>query len=385
VELNSQPRLFWLLAAGGTLSVLCYFYSQGMWPYAPDGRLRVVDFSAFWAAGLRVLHNQAAMIYDPGLHTAYQEQLHQTVLRDPLAYPYPPHSLLYVWVLGLFSYPAAWLGIVTASAMIWWTVLCRIAKDRVAAAGMALSLGGATQSIVLGQNGMLSAALITAGLLAIPHRKALAGICFALLTIKPQLGIAIFVALLIWREWGIIRVAVATTLAMAVFVTAIFGPAIWPTFVAGSESYSAVIAARQHQVIEPFMQSVFALLVGRTGFSTGLGIQAICGLIALAIVARVSSLTGRAEIRAAAVIAATLLTTPFLYLYDTTMLTAAAALLLNTSRFSVERGIILGAAVLPGVWFLINVSVVPFAAVTILALAYFQSLASLPSHQTIKG
>ena len=381
MELKRQPRLFWLLAAAGTAALLCYFNAQDLWPYAPGGQLRIVDFSAFWAAGQRVLDHQSALIYDPDLHTSYQAQLHHAAQRDPLAYPYPPHSLLLVWVLGLFRYGAAWIGFVGLSAALWWAVLHHLTKDRIAAGGMALALGGATQSILLGQNGMVSAALITAGLLWVPHRKTLAGVCFALLTMKPQLGLCIFVALVVWREWAVIRAAIVATLAMVALTFAMFGPGVWLAFGEGSRAYAAIIAARQHQVIEPFMQSVFALVVSRAGFAQGMLIQAVCALLALIVVVRISHLTARRELRAAAVIAATLLTTPFLYLYDTTMLTAAAALLFGASEAKWERATVLGAALLPGAWFIFNVSIAPFAAAAMLAIAYGQALAASGRHE----
>jgi hypothetical protein len=83
--------------------------------------------------------------------------------------------------------------------------------------------------LVIGQTSTLWAAGIVAALAALrAERPWLAGLFIGLLTLKPQLGLLIPVALLAMGAWRAIAGAVLTTLVLALVPTGVFGTAYWP-------------------------------------------------------------------------------------------------------------------------------------------------------------
>ena len=69
-------------------------------------------------------------------------------------------------------------------------------------------------TLISGQTGYLSGALMVAGLRLLPARPVLAGVMFGLLTYKPQLGVLIPVALVAMGGWRAIAAAAATFAAL---------------------------------------------------------------------------------------------------------------------------------------------------------------------------
>jgi len=86
-------------------------------------------------------------------------------------------------------------------------------------------------NIFAGQNGFLTSALMIAGLAQLGRRPILSGVCFGLLTIKPQLGLLLPLMLLLTGQWRAIAAAVVTTAALVVATGLLFGFDIWPQYV----------------------------------------------------------------------------------------------------------------------------------------------------------
>ncbi|MEO0880446.1 MAG: glycosyltransferase family 87 protein, partial [Pseudomonadota bacterium] len=81
-----------------------------------------------------------------------------------------------------------------------------------------------------GQNGFLTAALLGGGLALLNRKQALAGVLIGLLAYKPQFGVLIPLALAAGGYWRAFGAAAATVIALAAFSTAIFGVEIWQAF-----------------------------------------------------------------------------------------------------------------------------------------------------------
>ena len=62
-------------------------------------------------------------------------------------------------------------------------------------------------NLFIGQNGFFFAALLICGLINLDRRPLLAGLCFGLLTIKPQLGLLLPVMLVLTQRWRVIAAA----------------------------------------------------------------------------------------------------------------------------------------------------------------------------------
>jgi len=368
-----MQRLIWLALGSATVAQLSYYLRHGIWPLTADGRLKFADVAAFWSAGIRVLNGQAQLIYDYRLHDPFQAALLNLPQPNGLAFPYPPHALFFTAPLGLLSYGQAWLAFLLPGMAIYFSILRRLSGDSITALGMTLAIGGATQCITLGQNGFYTASLLTGGLMLLQRNKVAAGILFGLLTVKPHLGIALAAALLLWREWRVIAVTCATAASLAIGATISFGPGIWSAFWKGNAAFAVQIADKQTTLIDTLMQSVFALAHPYTGLVGAAVVQGVASVLTIIVLARISNLTDDWEIRAPALIASTLLVSPFLYLYDATMLTAAAAILLRNSGAK-ERFAIFVALLVPALWYLRLGSHVPISAFLFLMIAYLRAL-----------
>ncbi|WP_443798111.1 glycosyltransferase 87 family protein, partial [Burkholderia vietnamiensis] len=65
-------------------------------------------------------------------------------------------------------------------------------------------------ALLAGQTSLASAALAGLGLLALNRRPVAAGICFALLTVKPQIAVLFPLALLCAAQWRALAAWAAT-------------------------------------------------------------------------------------------------------------------------------------------------------------------------------
>lgn len=343
------------------LAWLSHIYLLALWPGLP------IDFSNFWGAAQRVVAGDAALVYNGQANDRFLGDLHKTDAPDGLNFPYPPGLLLLLWPLAFFSFPVAW-AIFLLPGMIAFFWIAKRLTDPVTALGMTFAFGGPIHAIQLGQNGFLTASLIAGGLLALPRNKMLAGIAVGILTLKPHLSVVAILALIVWREWRALTWALATAGALSALATLVFGPDIWLAFLSGNTSFLETITAKQHTLIEPMQQSVIALTIGSLGTELALAMQAVTALLALLVCFRVRD----QKLAIAAVIAATLLVAPFSFLYDSSMLFLACAILIDKRRgLSLPLAVIVG---LTGFWLLTLTPLVPFAAIAILLMAWWEDV-----------
>ena len=353
----------------------------GIWPLDPRGRVRVYDFSIFWTAARLMLNGDVSSIYD----FASLDHARAVMLNNPqvhgLPFVYPPPTLLFLWPLGLIGYDASWIAFSLTGLIFWGFVLWRVSRDPVAAPAMALAFGGATQSLLVGQNGMFSAALMVAGMHVLPERKRLAGVLFGLLVFKVHLGVALVCGLLLWKEWTAVKAAAITVISLSLLTTALLGWHIWVEYVAGDAAFAHIMASDQSRPIWAMMQSIYAA-GGMRGGMAALAFHLASAMASLLVLALISRSETRFEVKASALITCTLLLPPYLFLYDATMLTAAALWLLKSARSDAERTVIFLAIAMPGFWMLSQSgSFVPWSAWTLLGIAWWQARFSQPQRQ----
>ncbi|WP_324261712.1 glycosyltransferase family 87 protein [Altererythrobacter sp. H2] len=373
VDDRTIGRIYWAMLALGTCAMFAYLTSVGRWPFSPDGDVVITDFATVWAAGVRALEGLPSLVYDHPVHEAYYARLIGEPAASGLTFGYPPTALLLFARLGLLPYGTALLLYLLLGMTAWFIVLRHITRDWLTALAMALAWGGASQTILLGQNGFLTASLIGGGLLLLPRRPVLAGILFGVLAIKPHLGLALALFLLVRRDWRAIQAAVATLLAMVMATIVLWGPRLWLDFLAGSRKVADMVAERVDTIIAGKMQSAFALAVEQLPVAAALLVHAVFAVTALGLMVLVVHRAARFEIQAAAAIAATVLVTPYSFLYDCTMLTAAAGFLLAGPASRSERNAVLLAMALPGMWFFTAEPFVPLTGLLLLVLCLRQA------------
>jgi len=167
------------------------------------GRPLGADFSEVWVAGQSVREGDAAAAYDLRHHQTRQDE-YFGASQDFYLFSYPPFFLAIAAALAFLPYLGAlalWQG-ATLGLYLWACVAAFEEKTtqtlpRRTIFFAALSFPAVFVTLVHGQNGFLTAALLTGGLLALDKKKpVLAGVLFACLAFKPQYALLLPFALL---------------------------------------------------------------------------------------------------------------------------------------------------------------------------------------------
>ncbi len=284
------------------------------------------DFMAFWSFPRFAAAHPAAGLYDAGALTSFQQKLYPG-FESFYPYLYPPTLLPAIWWLGWFKF---------ATAQVIWTVAGAAA---LAAGGLAffgrqsgfavlamLASPAALLTGATGETAFFTTGLLLAGFAALPARPIMAGICFGLLTLKPQLGLLIPFALVALGAWRAIFAAVITALALVALSCAVLPPGLWLDWARTLPSYQAQYFAAVHALnLNIIVTPAANLVVLGGGTRTAWLLQWLC---TVAIICSVFLAFRRAPYRlaVAALFAGMFLAVPHAYAYDTIPLTAALAL-----------------------------------------------------------
>ena len=182
-------------------------------------------------------------------------------------------------------------------------------------------------TVTHGQNSFLTTSLFCWGLLQLPTRPILAGILFGVLTCKPHLGLLLPVALIAGGHWRALAVTAVTAVAFAAISVVLFGAGIWTDFLASTASTRSMLESGLNLGHYYKMQSVFAAarLLGSSVF-VAYTLQALAALGAAAIVVWAwRRPTGDPDMKNAVLMAATPLSTAFIFDYDLMLLAPAIA------------------------------------------------------------
>jgi alpha-1,2-mannosyltransferase len=276
------------------------------------------DFLSFWTAARLALNGPFAAAYDTARHWAAQKLLFPGTDFGYEAFFYPPVFLLICLPLGLAGYFPALVGWLLATGVACWAALRRLAGGSLPPLTF-LAFPGVYINGMHGQNGYLTTALLAAGVAAMPARPWLAGICFGGLVFKPHLLAMVPVALIASRRWSCL---IATGLSAAAFCAvsaAILGLEPWRVFLAHTGMARA--ALEQNLVGDAKLQSLFAAArLWHAPVPVAYAVQAAGALAAAILLARACWRRSVTVGTGAAMVTATLLTTPFLLGYDLMLL-----------------------------------------------------------------
>jgi len=286
------------------------------------------DFIAFYSGASIALNGDAASAYDHAAMHAVQQQ----VIGAPVKFfPwfYPPVMLMFVAPLAFLPYPAAFALWVLVPLVALLLVIWRYAGHVLASAAI-LIFPGTLQSVLSGQNGVLSALIIAGGLLNLERRPVLAGAILGLLSYKPHIAAAVYGALLIGRYWRALATAIGVALALAAASVVVLGPEPWTAFL--RETQVAKAFTEDGRLPWVFMATTFAAArLAGLGVSASYALQAAvsCGaLLALFVVWRRREIP--LEQRAAVLVTVIPLTTPYAFSYDLAILGIALLWLVRT-------------------------------------------------------
>jgi arabinofuranan 3-O-arabinosyltransferase len=303
-------------------------YFSHWWIFDPDGLGIPTDFVNVWAAGRLVLDGHPALAYDWDI----QKQVELALLRQDFpgyfAWHYPPPFLFVASLLAQFSYPVAFISWVSVS-FLPYVAMMRAIVGRSFGLMLAIAFPMVFNNTLVGQNGFLTAALIGGTLYLMPARPILSGICLGLLSYKPQYGLLFPLVLIAASQWTVFFTAGVVAVAMAFASWLAFGTESWQAFFHWMPMFSQAFLT-EGKATWWKLQSLFSLVRYFGGTEQ---LAWAFQWVLTASVAAVLVLMWRSRVsyslKAAALAAGTLLTTPYLFMYDMMVLAIPVAFLVR--------------------------------------------------------
>jgi arabinofuranan 3-O-arabinosyltransferase len=373
-----QPAGLVVAGCGGVVfayvAALAMMFANHAWIMDAKGGPLVTDFLEVWVAGLSVLAGHPAAPYDWRLHHAAQVAAAGHPFPGFLGWHYPPPFLFVAGALAALPYAQAFVVWICGTGTLYAAAIWKIAQ-RYEAALIALAMPAALGNAMVGQNGFLTAALIGAALLTLETKPRLSGMFMGLLTYKPQFGVLLPLVLLVDRNGRAFASAALTTIVLIALSWLAFGT---EPFVAFFRYLPATATA-----ILGHGTAGFAKLQSMYGLARWLGAGEAAAWLAHG-VATLAAACGivwiwRRDVpfalKAAAVAAATLIATPYLYMYDFPLLALPFAFLFRASALDrLEIGVVIATACIMLVFGWVAAPIGPLLAFFVAALIVRRAL-----------
>jgi arabinofuranan 3-O-arabinosyltransferase len=284
------------------------------------------DFRVFWGAGKLAIAGEPLAVHD----LARLGASHATGLDVDMPWLYPPAFLVMVTPLGLVPFAWAYL----AWALVSLALTAWAARSFVAGIGPLWVLMAFAPAyfpaLMMGQTSLFWLAALLAALAALGQgRWVLAGVFIGLLTLKPQLGVMIPVALLAIGAWRTILSASVTTGLLLALPTLYYGIDYWPLLRATLEEQSALILASDI-ALNLMLSPTYLLANLGVELAVALNIQlGLMALTAVAVFALWRSDRVGFDVKAAGLLCAILLSGPYIWYYEGALMPAIALFLLR--------------------------------------------------------
>ena len=325
------------------------------------------DFVSFWAAAKLALGGNPEAAYDLDLHKAVE--MTAVAVKGLIPFPYPPTYLLAVLPFGLLPYAmahAVWVGTTLTAYLV---VAHKLSAN---SALLAMAFPPVILCGIGGQNSFLMAAIFMTAMTLMKTRPFIAGLVFGLLAFKPHLGLLLPIALIAGRDWRTFAGAAVSTLGLILLSFVVFGPESWSGFrtllpLAGSIASEGLVSWNK-------MASVYASL-RLAGVPEPLAwiVHALVAVTAIVFLWRAWRTSTDIGYRAAALAAATLLISPYLFIYDQLLLVPALVYLWQRGGHEKWLGLIYAIAILSlaGNFYMATVvSVAPLLPTMLIALIW---------------
>ena len=317
------------LIAAAILAVLLTRLSTAHGMVLADGQPLFGDFIGFWSAGRAALDGHAGQVHDPSFIFSYH-QLAAPGVRFVAWWNAPPTFLLVVTPLALLPFPVAAVAFLLASGALYFIAARKLLPDARALI-FAATLPAALFQLGTVQTGLLIAGVSGLALHWLDRRPLAAGALVSALAIKPHLALLWPILLALSGRWRAFGAAAVGALAFVGLSALVFGPDSFVRFFENLRASQSVVS--DQLITTPAYASLYGnLLDAGASNAVALIAHAISAAGALAISIWVFVIPPRVRsdelaVRGAALCAATLLISPYLFFYDFTLLAVGAALL----------------------------------------------------------
>jgi alpha-1,2-mannosyltransferase len=328
-----------LLVGGGAALIGLVATSDGV--LDRNGRPLGTDFANVYAAGRMALEGQAAQAWNWAAHHLAQQAVAGRPDVPFYGWHYPPMFLLLAAALASLPYLPALLVWQATSLVGFLAVVRAILRPVVPQSDerivllVAVGFPAVLVNLLHGQNGFFTAALLGGALLTLDRRPLLAGALIGLLAYKPQFGLLIPLALIASGRHLAIASASFVTILVAAAATLTFGPGIWPAFVESLDLTRRVVLEAGDTGFHKLQTLFAALRLWGASITVSHGAQAALMLVLAALIVRLWRSPAPFTLKAAGLVTASLLATPYTLDYDLVVSGLAIAFLV---RDGFERG-----------------------------------------------
>ncbi len=274
------------------------------------------DFISFWGAGQLALAGHPATAYDNGALHAVQAAAARFSGGGEMPFPYPPALLLLVMPFALMPYAWGMAAWVISTLPLYFAAIRRMFPDSglLPVAFLPVVVVAAT-----GQNSFVMAALFIAGMALMPKRPFAAGLVLGCLVLKPQLALLLPIAVIAARQWRAVAGAAVSSIGVLLLGLLAFGTAATAAWLQQMPLFMSI--ARDGLVGWHKLASVYASMrQAGLGADLALTIHGFIAVAAAIAVWRVWRSKADAGCKAAVLAAATMLASPYLFLYDAIIL-----------------------------------------------------------------
>lgn len=329
---NTQQATFWITGILGI--AMGAFYHIQLWQFGADG-LSIVshttpywDFNNLWSGGYFARHGHIAWLFDLDSYRLHMRELLGATIPNQ-EWSYPPSMLLLGVPFSLIPILPAYILWTASSILLLHFALRQFQLPLIVHLALLFSPAVFINAL-LGQNGALLAALMLIGLYQMRTRPVLAGICFGLMTIKPQYGLLLTVLLIASGNWKTFLWAAVTGGSLFLITALAFGMEVWLNFL--SFTRPMMTAIMEAPFIQPYHTNAIPVFVFARALGANLpiayGVQIVISLGAIIatwfIWRKNSPLTHTRRIALTCVL--TILATPYAYTYDMVIICIAMVL-----------------------------------------------------------
>lgn len=283
------------------------------------------DFINFWSGGRAAINGQTSELYQAA---QYREMLGLR-FGEPLnnySFSYPPHSVLIFtpfgalpYVYGLILWTLGGLGLAYAASRTWFKRQDLSLWIVIGPAALIALFGG--------QTGLWLAGIWMLALSSLDKRPILAGVLIGILTVKPQMGVLLALFLLCGGYWKVIISASVTASVMILTSVLFYGIEPWTLFIHETLPYQSEIISRPFGIFDYMVHSPFKWMINlKASLAAAWMVQIpfmLFGAIALIWACR-KPVDKRLLIALLSVL--TFLFSPYMVIYDMTILIFAACL-----------------------------------------------------------
>jgi Glycosyltransferase family 87 len=184
-----------------------------------------------------------------------------------------------------------------------------------------------------GHNGFLTASLLGGGLALLDRRPFIAGLLFGCLIYKPQFALILPVLLLAGGHWRAIAGALASSAILVAATMAIWGWPVWQAFLVALPDAQHIVVEQGGAGWYKLMSAYAAARIWGGSIAAAYALQTVATATSAAGVAWLAWSRKAPELRNALVCAAALISTPYVFDYDfTVLLPGIAFLVLEAER-----------------------------------------------------